>query len=209
MLNLPQGVHDGTAAPLEIAAFALATRNLASRLVLQPAPSRVENFSITPQMQYMLRESDVRFSYLWEECLTDVCWVENVAVLLVLLSLLGASFQSAMALIVEQGRLDRLSFCHGGVEIAAWLRVGFAVAATLFFLSSFLERGLRRRRTEWAYLCARLNPTQLTSRSESGRQLYHGHVDRNAFLTAELLLVFVLLLQGSAAAQAGLAYHSP
>jgi hypothetical protein len=108
-------------------------------------------------MQYMIGESDVRFTYLWEKCLTDIRSVKNTAVLLVVLSLLGASFQSAMALIAEQGMLDRLSFfIIGAFEIVAWLRVGFAVAATLFFVSGFLERGLHRRRTEWAYLCARL-----------------------------------------------------
>lgn len=155
--KLPQGIYEGTAAPLEIASFALSTPNLAYRLALNPPPSNVEDSSSRSRMQHMLHEADVRFSYLWEECVTDIRSIKNTAILLVLLSFLGVSFQTASALIHGPGMMDRLSFfVIAAFEIAAWLQVGLTVAATLFFLASLLERELRRRRTEWVYRCAGL-----------------------------------------------------
>ena len=129
--------------------------------------NKLPNNDKTTETSWQVVERAVpRFEYLWEQNVTRVAAMRNLAVLTLVLSglVLSCDFMRFLTEI-QSGRYP----VHGDFDVAgspAYMLVplilGLAVSAALYALSSFYSGALARRRAEWSLFVARASSQHKT-----------------------------------------------
>lgn len=145
---LPENIVNGKTDPNLLAAFALANRLLCKSMLPKCMNSEaLADGAGKEKAMLMLRMAESRFSYLLETSSIDVESGKRASLLVLLLSVAMVGFAAFGPF---------LSWFEMAEHLVRLFAFGTLLGAVVYFMSSFFERLLSKRKICWEYFCSRL-----------------------------------------------------